>query len=368
MRVLYVALTRAKEKLYLLGTLKDPDKKMADWRNQLSHPDWLLPDFERAKAKTYLDWIGPALIRHQDCVVLGDGQISLNEEISQHPSSWTIETVNSDALVETFKAEQELNHELLTSISLGETVSIESEQKQQVEAQLTWSYPYKAATKNRSKQSVSELKRQREVQDEYSDQLLVRKQSSQVFLYNRPSFMQSISISAAERGTAMHTVMQHMKLSESVTKEEVRAKIQELVEKEILTTELAVVINIEQIVKFFTSPIGARLLRAKQVYREVPFSYALQADQLYDDMEKDPILVQGVIDCLFEDEEGTVLLDYKTDTIEGRFPGFAEAEQVLKERYRVQIDLYTKAIEDIIHRPLNEKYLFFFDGGYLIDM
>ncbi|MGM0874546.1 MAG: helicase-exonuclease AddAB subunit AddA [Bacillota bacterium] len=368
MRVLYVALTRAKEKLYLLGTLKDPDKKMADWRNQLSHPDWLLPDFERAKAKTYLDWIGPALIRHQDCEVLGDGQISLNEEISKHPSSWTIETVKGDELVETFKAEQELNHELLTSISLGETVSIESERKQQVDDQLTWSYPYKAATKNRSKQSVSELKRQREVQDEYSDQQLIRKQSSQVFLYNRPSFMQSKSISAAERGTAMHTVMQHIKLSGSVTKKDVIAKIQELVGKEILSPELAEVINIEQIVEFFTSPIGARLLRAKQVYREIPFSYALQADQLYEDMEKEPILVQGVIDCLFEDEEGIVLLDYKTDTIEGRFPRLANAEQVLKERYQVQIDLYTKAIEDIIHRPLNEKYLFFFDGGYLIDM
>jgi ATP-dependent helicase/nuclease subunit A len=369
MRVLYVALTRAKEKLYLLGTLKDPDRKIADWRNHLSNSDWLLPDFERAKAKTYLDWIGPALIRHKDCDVLSDSQHCLNKEISEHPSKWTIETVKSEELVESFKAEQELNHELLTSISKGETVQIESEQKQQVNDQLSWVYPFEAATRHRSKQSVSELKRQREVQDEYSDRQLMRKQATQLFLYNRPSFMQSKSVSAAERGTAMHTVMQHIKLTEPVTKAVVTAKIHELVAKEILSTELAEVINIDQILEFFSSHIGERLLQAKQVYREVPFSYALQSEQLYDDMEKEPVLVQGVIDCLFEDEKGIVLLDYKTDTIEGRFPnGIAEAEQVLRERYRVQIDLYTKAIEDIIQKSLKEKYLFFFDGGYLIDM
>ncbi|OAS83930.1 helicase-exonuclease AddAB subunit AddA [Metabacillus litoralis] len=369
MRVLYVALTRAKEKLYLLGTLKDPDKSIANWRNHLSHSEWLLPDFERAKAKTYLDWIGPALIRHQDCVILSDGQMSISDEITKHPSKWTIESVKSEELQETFEAEQKFNQDILAAISEGETVAIESEQKQQVNDQLTWVYPYKSATRNRSKQSVSELKRQREIQDEYSDQQLIRKQASQALLYNRPSFMQSKSISAAERGTAMHTVMQHLTLSEPIRKDDVIDKVQELVSKEVLTKELAEVINISQIVEFFSSPIGARLLHAKKVYREVPFSYALEAEQLYDDMENEPVLVQGVIDCLFEDEEGTVLLDYKTDTIKGLFPnGIADAEQVLKDRYRVQIDLYTKAIEDITHRPLTEKYLFFFDGGYVIEM
>ena len=338
-------------------------------KSPLPFREWLLPDFERAKAKTYLDWIGPALIRHQDCVILSDGQISLSDEITKHPSKWTIEAVKSEELQETFKAEQEFNHDILAAISEGETVAIESEQKQQVNDQLTWVYPYKSATRNRSKQSVSELKRQREIQDEYSDQQLIRKQASQALLYNRPSFMQSKSISAAERGTAMHTVMQHLTLSEPIRKDDVIDKVQELVSKEVLTKELAEVINISQIVEFFSSPIGARLLHAKKVYREVPFSYALEAEQLYDDMENEPVLVQGVIDCLFEDEEGTVLLDYKTDTIEGRFPnGIAEAEHVLRDRYRVQINLYTKAIEDIIHRPLTEKYLFFFDGGYVIEM
>ncbi|WP_299091838.1 helicase-exonuclease AddAB subunit AddA [uncultured Metabacillus sp.] len=369
MRVLYVALTRAKEKLYLLGTLKNPEKTIADWKKHVSHSEWLLPDFERSKAKNYLDWVGPALVRHQNCSVLSDGQICLNEEIAQHPSKWTIDIVKSEELLETFIAEEELNHERLSAISNGEPVAFESEQVEQVNEQLTWVYPFKTAASSRSKQSVSELKRQREVQDEYSDQQLIKRKQIQSFLYNRPRFMQSKSVSAAERGTAMHTVMQHIKLTEPVSLDVLTAKLQELVEKEILSAELAEVINREQIVEFFSSSIGTRLLQAKQVYREVPFSYALEAEQLYDNLKDEPVLVQGVIDCLFEDEEGFVLLDYKTDTIKGRFPrGIEEAEAVLRERYRVQIELYTKAIEEITHKPLKEKYLYFFDGGYLIDM
>ncbi|MCV9887110.1 helicase-exonuclease AddAB subunit AddA [Metabacillus halosaccharovorans] len=369
MRVLYVALTRAKEKLYLLGTLKDPDKTMTNWRNHLSHTEWLLPDFERAKAKGYLDWIGPALIRHKDCIVLSEGQICFNGDIAGHPSRWTIENVKGEELKETFKADQELNHELLTSIQEGETVSIESELKEAVQHQLSWFYPYKQATVSRSKQSVTELKRQREVQDEYSDQQLIKKTDAQSLLFNRPGFMQTKSITPAERGTAMHAVMQHIDLQAEITEKTITQKIEELVQREILTPELAKVIDVNQITSFFSSDLGQRMVHARHVYREVPFSYALDADQLYKDMKDEPILIQGVIDCLFEDEQGTVLLDYKTDTIKGRFNQDRIAvEEILKDRYRIQIDLYTKAVEDILHRPLQEKYLFFFDGGYLINM
>ncbi|PMC40353.1 helicase-exonuclease AddAB subunit AddA [Bacillus sp. UMB0899] len=369
MRVLYVALTRAKEKLYLLGTLKDPNKTITNWRNLVSHTEWLLPDFERAKAKSYLDWIGPALIRHKDCIVLSDGQICFEEEIAGHPSRWTIESVKGEELKETYKAEQELNHELLTSIQEGEAVSIESELKDTVCDQLSWSYPYKQATRSRSKQSVTELKRQQEVQDEYSDQQLLQKPAAQSLLFNRPGFMQTKSITPAEKGTAMHAVMQHINLQEEITEKTIKHKVDELVQREILTPELANVIDVNQVASFFSSDLGQRMVNAKNVYREVPFSYALDAEQLYENMKDEPILIQGVIDCLFEDEQGTVLLDYKTDTVKGRFNQDRIAvEELLKNRYRVQIDLYTKAVEDILHRPLQEKYLFFFDGGYLINM
>ncbi|MDQ0232241.1 helicase-exonuclease AddAB subunit AddA [Metabacillus malikii] len=368
MRVLYVALTRAKEKLYLLGTLKDAEKTISSWQNLISHNEWLLPDFERAKAKTYLDWIGPALIRHQDSHILNNGLASSNLEIARHPSKWSIEVIKNEENNETLTMQQEINVELLTSISNGETVPIESDKNEDVHAALTWFYPHIAATNSRSKQSVSEIKRQKESRDEYSDSQIIN--TSQSFLYERPSFMRNKSISAAERGTAMHTVMQHMNLEAKViTSHDLSKKLEELVSKEILTSELADVINSEQIIQFFSTSIGERLLSAKQVFREVPFSYALDAKQIYKDVEDEAVLVQGVIDCLIEEEDGLVLIDYKTDSITGRFQGgITEAEPILKERYRVQIELYTKAIEAITRRPLKEKYLYFFDGGYLLDM
>ena len=80
-------------------------------------------------------------------------------------------------------------------------------------------------------------------------------------------------------------------------------------------------------------------------------------------------MLQGIIDCVFEDEEGIVLLDYKTDAISARFKGgFKEARQVLEDRYRIQIDLYTRALEQIVKRKVTERYLFFFDGAHLLKL
>ena len=89
MRVLYVALTRAKEKLYLIASVNDAEKSLKNWSSKATHSEWLLKDYVRAGAKSYLDWIGPSLIRHQDCQEWGDIQVGgcSNEEITAHPSS-----------------------------------------------------------------------------------------------------------------------------------------------------------------------------------------------------------------------------------------------------------------------------------------
>lgn len=95
LRVLYVALTRAKEKLFLVGTAKDKEKLLAKWRSSASRSEWLLPDFERFQAKSYLDFIGPALMRHRD---MSDDLPSPNDEIYHHPSRFTISWISSAEL------------------------------------------------------------------------------------------------------------------------------------------------------------------------------------------------------------------------------------------------------------------------------
>lgn len=98
---------------------------------------------------------------------------------------------------------------------------------------------------------------------------------------------------------------------------------------------------------------------------------AMSAADAYADWQNgdDEILVQGVIDCIFEDEDGLVLLDYKTDKITGRFVhGFEGAKEILAERYQVQLQLYTRAIETIMKKKVKHRYLFFFDGGHLLEI
>ncbi|WP_096155203.1 helicase-exonuclease AddAB subunit AddA [Bacillus sp. FJAT-45066] len=372
MRVLYVALTRAKEKLYLLGTVKDATKSLADWNEHVSNEQWLLPDYVRANAKTYLDWIGPSLVRHNDTEVLRTDSVSaiVPEEITKHPAKLTISIIPvAEFLAE--MEEEKLEEQVLTEIiKKREAVPIESDWKDTVKKQLHWQYNYATATSVRSKQSVSELKRLKEPQDPYADMQLVS--TTKKFFLDRPKFVQKQKLAPAEIGTAVHAAMQHIDFqTDLVTISSVREQISKMVARELITEEQAKVVDVESIVTFFETPIGMRLRNAKKIQREVPFSFALEADELYgkSELAGETVLLQGVIDCLFEDEHGVVLLDYKTDTITGRIKKEEEEIQsMLRSRYEKQIAYYSKAVEQIWHKTVNEKYLFFFDGNRLINI
>lgn len=368
LRVLYVALTRAKEKLFLVGTLKDAGKTLADWQNSMAHEEWLLPDFERAQAKSYLDWIGPALIRHGDAERLRENSEEAPPLLLSHPSRWEVRIIGEEELYDIQKEEKKYDQEMLSALKNLEPVAVQSDYQDQIRSQLSWTYDHEFATVFRSKQSVSEVKRQQEFRDDYSDATIIRSQKEN-FMYDRPKFMQKMSLTAAEKGTAMHAVMQQLNVREPVTEESTNRKVQELITKEILTKEQADSIHIHSIVQFFQTDIGKRMQKADRIQREVPFSYALPAEELYDEAKGEQVLIQGVIDCLFEDEDGYVLLDYKTDAIQGKFAGgFSQAMPILAERYRVQLDLYGKAIEKITKKPLSDKVLYFFDGGHVLEM
>ncbi|MEH7224910.1 helicase-exonuclease AddAB subunit AddA [Bacillus sp. JJ1566] len=371
MRVLYVALTRAKEKLYLVGTVKDLGKQLGKWQATLQNKEWLITDHTRAGAKSYLDWIGPGLIRHKDAELLrGDELVEgLPADIVNHPAKWEIRTIPAVELQKIEVGEETKHEQMEAAIKEGKPIPVSSDVSERIEHQLTWEYPFKSAANKRSKQSVSEIKRQRESMDEHSDvAFLPRFRSASA---DRPRFMQQKSLTPAERGTAMHMVMQHVELSKSIDVESVREQIQRMVHNELLTQEQADVIDVESILGFFESGIAQRMLASDNVRREVPFSVAIPAFEAYadwSDEQQENVLIQGVIDCIFEDEKGIVLIDYKTDTITGKFRSFEDAKPELKARYRVQLELYSKAIEHIWRKPLNERYLYFFDGGHLLEV
>jgi ATP-dependent helicase/nuclease subunit A len=158
--------------------------------------------------------------------------------------------------------------------------------------------------------------------------------------------------------------MQHIPLDQAVTEEVVIATKERMVALQLLTAEQSAEVDADPIVSFFQTDVGQRLLNADRVHREVPFSYGLKAEEVYPDatgaVRDEIVLVQGVIDCLFEEAGELVLLDYKTDAVYGN------RLNELQERYGIQLRLYARAIEHIWRRPVKERKLFFFNGSHLV--
>ncbi|MEY2191648.1 helicase-exonuclease AddAB subunit AddA [Neobacillus sp. BF23-41] len=370
MRVLYVAMTRAKEKLYLTATLKDAKKKIDQWNEVSSHTEWLLKDYERAAVSSYIDWIGPALVRHQDANELrlsSTGNALVPEEITSHPSSWKISLISAEEIKKT-ELEIGMNEDqFLEMVQKGEHVPTTSPFDEEIKSRLDWEYSFPSAAAHRSKQSVSEMKRQREMADEQSGTDLVNHYKKSIV--KRPKFMQEKQLSPAERGSAMHMVMQHVDLTNSVSQESLQERLTWMVNNELLTPDQAEVIDKNLIVQFFHSDLGIRYFNAKAITREVPFTLSMPARDVYPTWkdEDESVFVQGIIDCVFEDENGLVLVDYKSDRISDRYKGgFEQAKTILEDRYKIQINLYTRAIEQIWKRKVTERYLFFFDGAHLL--
>ena len=371
MRVLYVAMTRAKEKLYLVGSEKGIGKKIEQWQSSLSRDEWLLSNFDRAAANSYLDWIGRSVIRHQDCS--GTFQTNVREnEFSTHPSKWKIEIVDKNSLIE---EEIEVIDDLTDwqdDVLAGNKVDRTSIFKDELIERLQWSYPYQMATRKLTKQSVSEIKRMLQEQDELSGTETVdeqqKKRTIQRNIYARPTFMiEETEVTAAERGTAMHAVMQHIPLDEKPTHDSVEELLQTLLEKELMTAEQIDVINIGQIVQFFETEFGQMMLTHSQVLREVPFTLGIQAKDIYTDWDgtEEKVIIQGIVDCILVDESGITLLDYKTDAITGTRE---QMEEKMKERYTVQIKYYCEALEKILKKPVKQAYLYLFSGDCFIKM
>lgn len=370
MRVLYVALTRAKEKLYLIGSIKDAPKRMDQWQDSAANNEWLLKDFERAGARSYLDWIGPALTRHRDFnqyTAGGMNELLISEEIANHPSTWKIVQRTAEEIKMQEVSEESVEVDFLQKVQQSQHVPVHSPQASEVQARFLWKYAFEDASIHRSKQSVSEIKRQKEISDEYSGTDLV--QHFKKAISSRPRFMQEKSLSPAERGTALHLIMQHVDLSQPVNSATVQELLERMVERDLLTEEQKKVVDPQLISRFFESTLGKRMIQAEKIQREVPFTLSINAKEIYPAWkgEDEPVFIQGVIDCIFEDEEGLVLVDYKSDGISDRFKGgFEQARSTLEDRYRIQIQLYTKAIEQIWKRKVNARYLFFFDGAHIL--
>ncbi|WP_164669542.1 helicase-exonuclease AddAB subunit AddA [Virgibacillus doumboii] len=371
MRVLYVALTRAKEKLVMVGNVASFEKKQQKWQKMIDHTEWILPAHFRVESKTYLDWVGPALIRHQANDVLRTEEVDdkVLEAIRIDPSEWNVSVIHGSSLTNLDEEAKQTELERKENIIDWKPLELDdSELDQMVENRLDYTYPFREAATTRAKQTVTEIKRQREMKDEYSGDQLV--QTFHAPIVKRPVFMQKQqSITAAERGTAMHTVMQHIPLSKPMDNGEIEEFVESLVEREILTKQEAEVIDIDAVEQFFTTPIARLVMDASVVYREVPFSLSLSAKEVYANWSSDTdeqVLVQGVIDCVIPAEDGWLILDYKTDAITEEVTD--RVKETLLKRYEVQMKLYKHAIEHIWHESVKKTHLYFFAKQLVLEI
>jgi ATP-dependent helicase/nuclease subunit A len=371
MRVLYVALTRAREKLILVGTLRNLEKAAARWANTVAWPDWTLPDFELARGKTFLDWLGPALIRHKSATSLlqytAEPEQSM-AEVYNDSSVFRIFTHRADDFVEPIPEDSLNRGKIEQALEQGFSIPVESPLSQKVAAQLTWKYAYSESTHQMAKQSVSEIKRrsQKIAADEQRNvnaMGIFRRESAE-----RPLFLSEKRVTAAERGTAIHTVMQSIPFTHAPGAEELEDIIAQMVVNEQLTEAEAASIDREGILAFFASPAADKIYRASRVFREMAFNLAVDADKFDAGTGLIPgtktagerIIIQGVIDCLLDYGDGCILLDYKSDDTEGI------SDEQLARRYKTQLDWYAEAVEQIVKKPVLEKVLYFFNGGRTI--
>ncbi|MGP4041853.1 helicase-exonuclease AddAB subunit AddA [Gracilibacillus sp. D59] len=369
MRVLYVALTRAKEKVVLIGTVGSLEKKKKKWASITSHQDWVLPSYYRLESLSYLDWVGASLVRHQNGEILREDEqpLTIPNEIAEDVSVWKVDRIHQSEYQTIDESNREQIEALETAIHQWEGLALEDKSLEaKVASQLEYQYPYQDSIFYRAKQTVTEMKRQHEVKDSYSDQQII--EPFRAPIRKRPRFMQSDQkLTRAEIGTAMHTIMQHLPLTNDWTDSLLREFIAKLEANEIITADEANVIDIQAILSFFETDIGKRLVEAEQVEREIPFSLTLPAQEVYPNWQEEHqerIFLQGVIDSVIKTDQGLVLLDYKTDQIQEDVS--PQVEEKLKNRYQIQIDLYAKALEQIWKQPVTEKYLYFFDKGLLV--
>ncbi len=341
LRVLYVALTRAKEKLILCGCLKDVEKKFGEYRQNADteHPVSFLA---RSSAHCYFDWVLPALY--------------------SYPEKYEIRVFGeTDARAGHLK---EAVRTLLTKEQVKRAVqTADKELLEKIEERLSFAYPFEAEKDIKTKVSVSEIKHQRmqfEPEEMETVQWYAEEETEEIV----PDFIEKRDRvnRGALRGSAMHLVMQCLPFAGSPSdgnRKQMYAWIAEELEKlkkaGRLDETMYELVRIPMIVDFFASSLGKRMVQADQreeLRKEKAFVLGIPAGEIWDCDSRELVLVQGIVDAFFYEDGDIILMDYKTDSVE-------KPEQLL-QRYQAQLDLYARALEEATGKKIREKIIYSF--------
>ncbi|NQS75908.1 MAG: helicase-exonuclease AddAB subunit AddA [Peptococcaceae bacterium] len=355
MRILYVAMTRAREKLVLVGSVDSLANYARRWCMPAGTTGWRLPDGYLADAQTYLDWLGAALARHRDGVVIRQAGLFMEKMFAPAQGDSSRWQIDLDTGLKGTIMERAAVPEILELIKRQETPADPGVYTDVINDRLNWCYPAAATGGLPTRFSVTELQKRLDpapIMEDGAGQDYQRK------IGGRPFFTPGErKLTALEKGSALHLVMKNIDLGGPLAPGDIEKEIADLVRREILTAAQAAAVPVEKIAVFFAGPLGKRMLAGREVLRELPFTLALPAREIYPylaDNTEEKVIVQGVVDCLVDEGDGYLLLDYKTDK-----PAAGGAAGVV-ERYRGQLTLYARAAEEILARPVKEKQIYLF--------
>ena len=320
MRILYVALTRAKEKLIITGVENDFTKSIEQKKELLEiyeKENYKINHLVLKKYLSYLEWIELVYLNHQDI----ENQITLNK------------IAKKDVL----KAEENQEEQEKRNIELPEKIDYEK-----INEILNWQYKYKEMTNIQSKMSVTKIK-----------ELKNNETQKQQHIEIKPKFMlDKTKVSSAERGTITHLILQKLDFTKEYSKEELAQFVNNLCTKNIITQIQKDSINIEKIYQIINTQFIKNLKNAKEIKKETPFYTYINTKEIYNTQNSENILVQGIIDLYYINQQNEVILvDYKTDYVE------SSGEELI-DKYKVQLEIYKKALEESLKEKVKHVYIY----------
>ena len=347
-RILYVAMTRARDQLILTGHSSHIDRDWQRWTSRLNP----------AQAKSYFDWVMPAALAPFGAKADAD---YARPGAAWQDAVWQVRIAKAvpAGTVEEGAYDGEPRLEALRRGDLTGTPV-----PSWLDEQLSWQYAYPQAVRTAAKFSVSEVKRR--YQELHSDELQDEADLSvpaaaviptapgedDAFAALPPWLAgEEAAVSGAQRGTALHKALQYITPAADQTTATLRREIDAFVRQGLLSREEAKLVYVPVLAAFCQSDIGRRMAESPELHREYPFTVLLAGGNPLPETETgEQILIQGVIDCLFREDDAWILVDYKSDRLE-----MADA---FRSRYAVQLALYKRAVEQITHRPVEETYIY----------
>jgi ATP-dependent helicase/nuclease subunit A len=360
MRLLYVAMTRAREKLILTGCTYNIDRLKEKWNLNTSIKTGRPTNYGILESENYLDWLGMAFLHHENEI--------LQDETN---CDWSCSIIPAEEIQKAVLTAAESPYQM----KLFQDERTAGPDLDLVKKHFEWKYTADAGDFP-AKLSVSEIKRLKdEPDDDNLDYLYEREEPPELTKLKEPVFVVGKKPPPnSVRGTLVHACLQQADVRRisgilelgNARKDlisYVKTLIDYMVSREFFTQEQAGFIEPRLVANFFLSDFGRRLVKSPKIYREVPFTLMKPLSEIYPEqlisetarMYKIPI--QGIIDCCFEEDGELVLLDFKSDYVE-----FGEEVEYAK-KYEIQIICYKEALEKINRMQVKQSVLFFLRTG-----